>query len=150
MNIATLMLAGLALGTPATPATPATAGICDQITGTYVSGRTGPFLTLRAYIAFDQLSLTAGVGRGNQVTTTPSLASADHRIVNVKVCRPLTANTARLELETAPVGGTVFTSAGNADVTVFDGGSRVWIRGNIVKAELPGWLLRVPPPPAGV
>lgn len=32
---------------------------------------------------------------------------------------------------------------------MFDGGSRVWIKGNIIDAELPGWLLRVPAPPAG-
>lgn len=145
MKIAALILAGLALGAPATARA---AGICDQITGTYVAGRTGPFLTTRAFIAFDRLTLNAGVGSGDQVTTTPTQPGADHLVLKVKSCQPLTANTARLEIETATPGGTVFSSAGTADVTVFDGGSRVWIRGNIVGGELPGWLLRVPPPPA--
>ena len=147
MKVVTLMLAALALGAPATASA---AGICDQITGTYVDGRTGPFLTTRAFIAFDRLTLTAGVGDGDQVTTTPTQPAANHLIVKVKRCQPLTATTARLEIETAAPGSTVFSSAGTADVTVFDGGSRVWIRGNTVGGELPGWLLRVPPPPAGV
>lgn len=142
MKIAALMLAGLALGVPATARA---AGICDQITGTYVAGRTGPFLTTRAFIAFDLLTLTAGVGRGHQVTTTPTQPAADHLVLRVTRCQPLTATTARLEIESATPGGTVFSSAGSADVTVYDGGSRVSIHGNIVGAELPGWLLRVPP-----
>ncbi|MEZ0244194.1 MAG: hypothetical protein ACAH11_12525 [Sphingomonas sp.] len=147
MKIATLLLAGLALGAPVTASA---AGICDQINGTYVTGRTGPFLTSRAFIAFDRLVLTAGVGSGDQVTTTPSQKGADHLIVRFKACQPLTSMTARIELETAAPGSTVFASAGNADVTVFDGGLRIWIRGNIVGGEPPGWLLRVPAPPAGM
>ena len=149
MIIATLMLAQLAL---VAPATAGAAGICDQITGTYVAGRTGLFHNTRGYIAFDLVTLNAGVSvnPGHQVTTLATQPAADHLLLKVARCRPLTANTARLELETATPGSTVFSSAGNADATVFDGGSRVWIRGNIVGAELPGWLLRVPAPPAGM
>jgi hypothetical protein len=147
MKIATLLLAGLALGAPATASA---ADVCGQITGTYVAGRSGPFLTTPDFIAFDRLTLTAGVGSGDQVTTTSTLAAGDHIVLKVVRCHPLTGESARLEVETAPPGGTVFSSAGTVDVTVFDGGSRVWVRGNIVGAELPGWLLRVPPPPAGM
>jgi hypothetical protein len=147
MKIATLVLTGLMLGVPGTARA---AGICDQITGTYVAGRTGAFHNTSGFIAFDQLTLTAGVGSGDQVTTTATQAAADHLVLKVKSCHPLTANTARLEIETAAPGTTAFSSAGTADVTVFDRGSRVWIRGNIVGAELPGWLLRVPPRPAGM
>ena len=146
MTMAALILAGLAFGAPATASA---AGICDQITGTYVAGRTG--LNARGYMAFDVVTLNAGVSvtTGHQVTTLAAQPAADHLLLRVARCHPLTANTARLELETATPGSTVFGSAGNADVTVFDGGSRVWIRGNIVGAEYPGWLLRVPAPPAG-
>ena len=147
MKVVTLMLTGLALGAPATASA---TGICDQITGTYVAGRTGPFLTTEAFIAFDLLTLTAGVGSGEQVTTTPTQAAGDHLLLKVTHCHPLTANSARLEVESAAPGSTVYSSAGTVDVTVFDGGSRVWVRGNIVGAERPGWLLRVPPPPAGM
>jgi hypothetical protein len=146
MKFAALIIAGLALGAPATASA---TGICDQITGTYVAGRTGPFLSVDTFIAFDQLTLTEGVGEGNQVTTTPTQPGADHVLLKVTICQPLTATTARLEVETAAPGSTLYSSAGTVDVTVFDGGSRVWVRGNIVGAELPGWLLRVPPPPAG-
>lgn len=147
MKIAALILAGLALGTPVTASA---AGICDQITGIYVDGRIGTFHNTRGFIAFDRLDLTAGVGSGDQVTTTTLQGAATHLSLKVKACIPLTATTARLEMETAAPGTTVYSSAGTADVTVFDGGSRVWVRGNTVGAALPGWLLRVPPPPAGV
>jgi hypothetical protein len=146
MKIVALILAGLALGTPATASA---AGVCDQITGTYVDGRRGPFLTIDTLIAFDRLELTAGVGSGDQVTTTPNQRAADHLLLKVTRCHPLTETTARLEVESAAPGSTVYSSAGTVDVTVFDGGSRVWVRGNTVGGELPGWLLRVPPPPAG-
>lgn len=146
MKITTLMLAGLAFGAPATTSA---ASSCDQITGTYVDGRTGS-LHGTPIIAFDLLTLTAGVGPGDQVTTTPREPAANHILLKVKSCQPLTANTARLEVESAAPGSTVYSSAGSVEATVYDGGSRVWIRGNVVGAELPGWLLRVPPPPAGV
>ena len=152
MKIVALLLAGLALGTPA-PAS--AANICEQITGTYIAGRTGTFNGTDDYLAFTRIELRGGVSvsvrggyDGHQVTTTKPTPAADHLLLKVKNCQPLTANTARLELETAAPGTAVFGSAGNAEATVFDGGSRVWIRGNIIGAEFPGWLLRLPPPPA--
>jgi hypothetical protein len=145
MKIVALLLAGLALGAPATASA---ANICEQITGIYIAGRAGTFQGTPNYLAFTRIELRAGVSvreDGHQVTTTAAQPAAQHVLVRVRNCQPLTASTARLELETATPGTTVFSSAGNAEATVFDGGSRVWIRGNIVGAELPGWLLRLPP-----
>lgn len=153
MKIAALLLAGLALGTPATASA---TNICEQITGFYIAGRTGTFRGTENYLAFTLIQLRGGVSvsvrnayDGHQVTTLKAAAQADHVLLKVRNCQPLTANTALLELETAAPGTTLFVSAGNAEATVFDGGSRVWIRGNIPDAEFPGWLLRLPPPPPG-
>jgi hypothetical protein len=147
MKIAALLLAGLALGAPATASA---ANICEQITGIYIAGRTGTFHGTPNYLAFTRIELRVGVSvreDGHQVTTTRALPAADHVLLRVKSCQPLTASTARLDLETATPGTTVFSSAGSAEATVYDGGSRVWIRGNIIGAEFPGWLLRLPPEP---
>lgn len=141
MKMMTLMLAGLALGAPATAHA---AGICDQITGIYVDGRAGTFQGVRGALAFDRLILTAGIGNGDQVTTTSQSPTANHVQLKVTACAPLTANTARLSVDSA-VPGSAFSSAGSVMATVVDGGSRVWIRGETPGAEFPGWLLRVPP-----
>ncbi|HEV3051212.1 MAG TPA: hypothetical protein VGX50_12940 [Longimicrobium sp.] len=152
MKIAALLLAGLALGAPATASA---TGICDQITGTYIAGRSGTFDGTPDYLAFTRIRLSAGVSpndrtaEGHQVTTTKAAPGAQHVLLKVTNCQPLTATTARLEFSTATPGTSVFTSAGSADATVYDGGSRVWIRGNIRDRELPGYLLRLPPEPAG-
>jgi hypothetical protein len=149
MKIAALLLAGLALGAPATASA---ANICEQISGTYIAGRTGTFHRTPDYLAFTRIELRAGVSvreDGHQVTTTKASPAAEHVLLRVKNCQPLTANSARLEFETAAPGTTVFSDAGSAEATVYDGGSRIWIRGNIVGAEFPGYLLRLPPPPPG-
>ncbi|MES2444736.1 MAG: hypothetical protein V4574_18085 [Pseudomonadota bacterium] len=149
MKLATLILAGLALGAPVTASA---AGICDQITGTYISGRVGTLKSVPGAIVFDRVTLRAGVsaGNGDQVSTSTGSPVANHLLIKAAACIPLTANSARITLATATPGTNVFIDAASMVATVFDGGNRVWIVGSIEDAKLPGWLLRVPANPAGL
>jgi hypothetical protein len=119
------------------------AGACDQVNGTYVDGRAGT-LQGTSMIAFDRLVLNKGAGNGDQVLTTPNGAGANHILLRT-TCTPLTANTARLSIDSM-IPGNGWSSAGSVVLTILDGGNRIWFRGETAGAEFPGWLLRVPAP----
>lgn len=145
MIILPLLFAGLALGSPVSA--PA-AGVCDQINGTYSASRIGMLGGNPALLAFDRLVLRAGAGTGRQVTlasaTSPSGDQIDLRIT----CAPVDATHATLLVASRRAGsGAAFGDAGSVSVTVYDGGSRLWVVGNTPPGSMPGWLLRIPPNP---
>jgi hypothetical protein len=143
-------LAALAASTLLVPAAAGAAGACDKITGSYVAGRIGPFLGNAQFVSFDLYDLKSGVGSGNQVSMlSVAEAKADHKLISATACLPLTANSARVTFGAA-VPGEQSSSAGSAVFTLFEGGARIWIKGNIENGEAARWLLRVPAAPAGL
>jgi len=145
MNILPLLFAGLALGSPG-PA-PA-AGVCDQINGTYSGSRIGTLGGNPALLAFDRLELTAGAGSGRQVQVASPTAPAGDQIDLAVNCTPVDATHATLVVRARRAGsGTALSDAGSVTVTVFDGGSRLWVVGNTPPGSMPGWLLQLPPNP---
>jgi hypothetical protein len=121
---------------------------CDQINGTYVGGRTGT-LHGTPVVVFDRITLQSAIGdNGHQVVAAPAAPNASHVRLRVKECIPLSSDRVRLTLATtAPGGGQPWIDAGSAVITIYDGGARLWFVGDTAGAELPGWLLRIPPAP---
>jgi hypothetical protein len=145
MNILPLLFAGFALSAPV-PAS--AAGACDQINGTYTGSRIGALGGNSQLLAFDRLTLTAGVGTGRQVQVATPTAPAGDQIDLDVTCTPVDATHATLVVKSRRAGsGTAFSDAGSVTVTVYDGGSRLWIVGNTPPRSMPGWLLRLPPNP---
>jgi len=142
------MLPLVALATLPLPA--AAQGICDQISGTYIAGTLGSFDGNTETIGFARLDYAKGVGTGRQaVAFQAAAASADHVRLAMS-CTPLTATTARINFKSAQ-GGTnpPANDAGSVVYTVYDGGARIWVVGDMPTRRMPGWLLRLPPPPRG-
>jgi hypothetical protein len=145
MKILTLLFAGLAL---AAPLSASATGVCDQINGTYTGSRIGALAGLDSLLAFDRLTLTAGAGIGRQVQVASSAAPTGTQIDLSVTCTPVDATHATLIIQARLAGsGTAFSDAGSVSVTVYDGGSRLWIVGNNPPGAMPGWLLRIPPNP---
>jgi hypothetical protein len=143
MKILSLLFAGLALGVPVSASA---AGVCDQINGTYSGSRIGVMGSNPELLAFDRLVLTAGAGTGRQVQVASPAAPAGDQIDLAITCTPVDATHATLIVRARRAGsGTAFSDAGSVTVTVFDGGSRLWVVGNTPPGSMPGWLLRLPP-----
>ena len=146
-KIPLLLFAGLALGSPFSVSA-STASACDQITGTYTGSRIGELGGNPQLLAFDRAELRAGAGTGRQVQVASPTASTGDQIDLVITCTPIDATHATLIFTSRLVGSrTAFSDAGSATVTVYDGGSRLWIVGNNPPGSMEGWLLRVPPKP---
>lgn len=145
MKILPLLFAGLALGLPVSASA---AGVCDQINGTYSGSRIGTLGDNPALLAFDRLALTAGAGTGRQVQVASETAPAGDQFDLDITCTPVDATHAMLIVRARRTGsGTALSDAGSVTVTVFDGGSRLWVVGNTPPGSMPGWLLRLPPDP---
>jgi|GEM_PF-1915100 len=145
MNILPLLFAGLALGSPVSA--PA-AGACDQINGTYSGSRIGALGGNPSLLAFDRLTLNAGAGTGRQVQVASPTAPTGEQIDLQITCAPVDATHVMLIVQSRRAGsGTAFGDGGSVTVTLFDGGSRLWVVGNIPPGSMPGWLLRLPPNP---
>lgn len=145
MTILPLLFAGLALGSPVS--VPA-AGVCDQINGAYSGSRIGTLGDNPTLLAFDLLTLTAGAGTGRQVQVASESAPAGDQIDLAITCAPVDATHAMLIVKARRAGsGTAFSDAGSVTVTLYDGGSRLWVVGNTPPGSMPGWLLRLPPNP---
>ncbi|HEX6368473.1 MAG TPA: hypothetical protein VF006_06065 [Longimicrobium sp.] len=139
-----LLFAGLSLGLPIS----ASAGACDHIDGVYAGARIGELGYNRELLAFDRVELTDGAGKGRQVQVATATAQAGSQIDLVISCTSIDATHARLDVQTQLVGsGTGFSCCASVTVTVYAGGSRLWIVGNNPPNSMQGWLLRVPPPP---
>jgi hypothetical protein len=144
MKFLPLLFAGLALGLPVS----ASATVCDEINGTYSGARIGELGGNSALLAFDLMTLTAGAGSGRQVQVASETAPAGDQIDLEITCVPVDATHALLVVKARRSGsGTAFSDAGSATVTLYDGGSRLWVEGNTPPGSMAGWLLRVPPDP---
>jgi hypothetical protein len=145
MMILPLLFAGLSLGLPVPPSA---AGACDHITGVYAGARIGALGDAPELLAFDRVDLTAGAGTGRQVQVAAPSAATGDQIDLIISCTSIDATHATLAVQTRLVGsGTNFSSGATASVTVYAGGSRLWVVGNTPPRSMQGWLLRVPPPP---
>ncbi|MFL5542856.1 MAG: hypothetical protein ACJ8J0_28000 [Longimicrobiaceae bacterium] len=145
MKILPLLFAGLTLGLPISASA---TGVCDHINGVYSAARIGALGGNPQLLAFDRLELTAGAGTGRQVVVATPTSPAGSQIDLVISCTPIDATHARLVVRTRLVGsGTAFSDAGSVTITVYDGGSRLWVVGNNPPGSMPGWLLRLPPNP---
>lgn len=145
MKILSLLFAGLALGLPV--AASAT-GVCDEIDGTYSGARIGVLGDASELLAFDLLTLTDGAGTGRQVQVAAPSAPTGDQIDLAITCTPVDATHALLVVRTHLAGSnTAFSDAGSVTVTLYDGGTRLWVEGNSPPGSMPGWLLRLPPNP---
>lgn len=145
MKTLPLLFAGLALGVPVSASA---TGVCDQINGTYSGSRIGVLGGNSALLAFDRLELTAGAGPGRQVQVASETAPGGDQIDLDVTCAPIDATHATLVVKARRSGsGTAFSDAGSVTVTLYDGGSRLWVVGNTPPGSMSGWLLRLPPNP---